>query len=472
MRPLSFATTAMIAAAAALALVSNLFLPQALAARPELQIADNVFVVPDVRAKVITGWLVVKAGYADEGRSCTGIAHYLEHLLLINRNADGTSKVDALAEGRGNGWTSQSATIYFQTTPSADSQSLDRLVAYLASLLTSVNADEQQSERERNVVLQEYQLRYARVARTRFASTLRKALMPGDILGKCDIGTPETISGFTLEQAKWFHSQWYARNNAVLIFHGPVDREALLESVRKRFLSLPTRTLPKRSRSESHRYQPDSVTVRERDRNAYQTIVYVQKLLHYAEPYDRSLSQRLNSARNFIAAFLRTELPASPAAALQRTGLVSSLGMSVEKVRAGTLKVSFWGIPAQGKTPEAVAAAARTYIDNLALLEFSESLLDRLRQRTLLQRQLRQQEPLKQAQDLQQWFAGGGSYPSWLELEDVMADTTTEHVRVVLRAMSGPGRVLVGILEPSADSNLGNTAKPGAPIISERRDLE
>ena len=112
MRMLRHLTTAM-------ATLAALAAPALAQGRTEVRIAENVYVVPDKTAESISGWLVVKAGCADEAYGdCRGLAHYLEHLLLVGRRPDhSTSSFSLFPEGAANGWTSHRSTTYFQRFP-------------------------------------------------------------------------------------------------------------------------------------------------------------------------------------------------------------------------------------------------------------------------------------------------------------------------------------------------------------------
>src|SRR3712207_3009514 len=110
--------------------------------------------------------LVVHAGCLDEEPVCRGVAHYLEHLLLVGRNPDHTETAFRFfADGYANGWTHHKATAFVhriaprQTDPRDAMADLERLFAFYANRLRSFEVSAAEALRERNVVLQEYQLR-------------------------------------------------------------------------------------------------------------------------------------------------------------------------------------------------------------------------------------------------------------------------------------------------------------------------
>jgi secreted Zn-dependent insulinase-like peptidase len=72
-----------------------------------------VILVRDERMLQTHFTLVVHAGCLDEEPDCRGVAHYLEHLLLVGRNPDHTETAFRFfADGYANGWTNQKATAF------------------------------------------------------------------------------------------------------------------------------------------------------------------------------------------------------------------------------------------------------------------------------------------------------------------------------------------------------------------------
>jgi zinc protease len=238
----------------------------------KIALSENVFVVPDARAKAVTGWLIVKAGCADEANGdCRGLAHYLEHLLFLNRGTDHNSRISIFGGGSANGWTTLKSTTYFQrfpAKPETDQANLDKLIAHFAGLLTDVKAEAAAAERERNIVLQEYNLKWGQSVYQRFGIARNLALLPGDPLGQRVGGSPETIAAFTPEAARTFHKTWYAKSNAVLVLHGPIDPEAVKPIVAKYIASLPAIKVPARTWSQLRRYDPSVQILNETDKDA------------------------------------------------------------------------------------------------------------------------------------------------------------------------------------------------------------
>lgn len=442
-------------------------LPRDVLARgPEVRIADNILIVPDANARAITGWLIVKAGCADEvNGTCLGIAHYLEHLLFINRDDEHRSKVAFFADGSGNGWTTHRTTAYFQRFPSraeTNGERLDKLMAYFAGLLADVRVEGSQAQRERNVVLQEYQQNTGRNPFARFNVDLNLALMPNEPLGQRVIGSPETIAKFTPEAARDFHNQWYTRDNAVIVLHGPIEPDAIRALAAKYIAALPSRKVPENIWKAPRPYEAAQLTLRTREKDARQTGVYLEKIITYEpKPADQGAMQ---AAQTILSSFLASRLKDSPLENLmERDGLVTQARFSIGSVREGALRLSFSAVPAEGVDPEAVVTAARGYIAELAGKGLGEATVNRLKLRIANERNLLSEQPGLYAQALVGWMSAHYSYESWLERSSHHDTVTVASVNGLLGLLAGPGREVAGIMLPEAGRASGPAGGRSVP---------
>lgn len=431
-----------------------------LATGPEVRVADNVFVIPDKTARSISGWLVVLAGCADEADgTCVGIAHYLEHLLFISRDSEHRSKVSYFADGAGNGWTTHRTTTYYQRFPSraqTDPENLDKLIGYFSGLLAEVTASGPLAERERNVVLQEYQQNTGRNPFARFSIRLNASLMPNEPLGQRVIGSPETIAAFTAQAAKAFHARWYGRNNAVIILHGPVEPEQIAALVAKHVSVLPAKTIPRHDWKTQRSYAPGRQELRITDKDARQVAVSLEQLVTFDEPAGQRADN--DAAHAVLAGYLASRLADSPLETLmERDGLVTDARLSISRVRDGTLRLSFSAVPANGIAPETLIDAARTYVMNLSRTGLSEAVVDRLKLRIRNERALLAEQPALYAQALMNWISGHGSYQDWKERSRRHDAVRAADVNRLISIIAGPGREVAGIILPGATVTAGRT---------------
>jgi zinc protease len=102
---------------------------------PERLIRDRVFLVEDRKANTIEFNMLVLAGCGDGAENdCKGIAHYLEHLVLVGRNAQhGDQAMRFFTDGGSNGFTSMKTTRYVHSFPAAAPDVAERLESSLLS---------------------------------------------------------------------------------------------------------------------------------------------------------------------------------------------------------------------------------------------------------------------------------------------------------------------------------------------------
>lgn len=432
-------------------------------AGPEIRVGENVLLVPDKQARSITGWLIVLAGCADEdGGQCLGLAHYLEHLLFINRDNDHRSKVAFFPDGSGNGWTSHRATTYFQRFPSqpaTNAANVDKLVGYFAGLLTDLKVDSVQAARERNVVMQEYQQNTGRNPFARFGTVLSRALMPDEPLGQRVIGSPQTIAAFTVEAAQAFHARWYARNNAIIVLHGPFNASDIAPTIERHLALLPIKPIPARVWQEARRYEPGRQLLRRTERDARQSGVQLDRVVTFDEAALETGDN--DAALDVVRAFLFSRLPGSPHDRLvEQDEVVTDARLSIARVRQGTLRIAFSGTPARGVAPEQVLETARRYIAELARRGLTQQMVDRLKMRIANERALLAEQPALYAQALAGWLAAHHSYADWIQRDSRRHAVTHARVNRMLDhiGLDVDVREVAGIMLPGAPATAGSVA--------------
>ena len=398
----------------------------------------------------MTFWLIINAGCADEAHGqCLGISHYLEHLLFLGRSPDHPEKSIAFfRDGTSNGSTNYTATSYWQRFPArAEGQAgdLEKLFRFYTERLQSFDVSDADAERERGIVLQEYNFRIASSPSARFYAKLNRIMLPDDPQGQSVGGSPEIIGAYSVAAAREFHRTWYARNNAVIVVHGPVD-EALVRGLAEKYVApLPFKPLPDRAwRATLRSYAPASLDLKVSDRDARGEDLVTEKLVRVEE----TDHNRTSAARLILAGFLSGRFDGAPHDALVEKGALTS-GIdyvSVWSVGPGSLRASFSAKPAQGVTPEKLADAFWAYIAELARTGLPPGVTERLKKRYAEEREIAAREPARVLGDLTQWLTGGRSYLDWQLRAEALAAVTDADVNQLLAALAGPGRRVNGVL--------------------------
>ena len=183
----------------------------------------KVVVIPDHRTPVVTQMIWYKVGSADETPGKSGLAHFLEHLMF-----KGTAKhpVGEFSQtvlrigGNENAFTSTDYTGYFQRVPR---EQLGKMMEFEADRMTGLILKDENVLPERDVVLEEYNMRVANNPEARLTEQIMAALYLNHPYGRPVIGWHHEIEKLNREDALAFYRRFYAPNNATLVIAGDVD---------------------------------------------------------------------------------------------------------------------------------------------------------------------------------------------------------------------------------------------------------
>ena len=205
-----------------------------------LQNGLQAVVIPDHRTAVVTQMIWYKVGSADETPGKSGLAHFLEHLMF-----KGTSKhpVGEFSQtvlrvgGNENAFTSTDYTGYFQRVPR---EQLARMMEFEADRMTGLILKDENVLPERDVVLEEFNMRVANNPDARLTEQIMAALYLNHPYGRPVIGWRQEIEKLDREDALAFYKRFYAPNNAILVIAGDVDANDVRPMVEKNFADIPT----------------------------------------------------------------------------------------------------------------------------------------------------------------------------------------------------------------------------------------
>jgi zinc protease len=183
----------------------------------------QVVVIPDHRTPVVTQMIWYKVGSADETPGKSGLAHFLEHLMF-----KGTSKHPAgefsqtvlRIGGNENAFTSTDYTGYFQRVPR---EQLGKMMEFEADRMTGLILKDENVLPERDVVLEEFNMRVANNPEARLTEQIMAALYLNHPYGRPVIGWHQEIEKLDREDALAFYKRFYAPNNAIVIIAGDVE---------------------------------------------------------------------------------------------------------------------------------------------------------------------------------------------------------------------------------------------------------
>ncbi len=195
----------------------------------------QVVVIQDHRTPVVTQMIWYKVGSADETPGKSGLAHFLEHLMFKGtaKHPEGEfSKTVLRIGGNENAFTSFDYTGFFQRVPR---DQLPKMMEFEADRMTGLVLKDENVLPERDVVLEEYNMRVANNPDARLNDQIMAALYLNHPYGRPVIGWHHEIEKLTREDALAFYRRFYAPNNAILVIAGDVEPGEIRPMVEQTF---------------------------------------------------------------------------------------------------------------------------------------------------------------------------------------------------------------------------------------------
>lgn len=183
-------------------------------------------------SSVVSSQILVKTGSIYEGeRMQGGLSHYLEHVV----SGGTTSELNEVQinerlqviGGAGNAYTDYDNTIYYiKTTRAHYKEALRLLLGYV----TDCQFNEIEYQREKGVILQEYQMGENDPSRQLWYAFMKTAYREHPVRYPI-IGEKEVFLNMGKEDLVAHYNRWYTPENMVISVAGDVNREEVLKTV-------------------------------------------------------------------------------------------------------------------------------------------------------------------------------------------------------------------------------------------------
>ncbi|MDB5547265.1 MAG: peptidase protein [Tardiphaga sp.] len=195
----------------------------------------RVVVIADRRTPVVTQMVWYNVGSADETPGKSGLAHFLEHLMFkgtSNHPVGEFSQTVQKIGGSENAFTSTDYTGYFQRVPK---DQLGKMMELEADRMTNLVLKDENVLPERDVVLEEYNMRVGNNPDARLSEQIMAALYLNHPYGRPIIGWKQEIEKLDREDALAFYKRFYAPNNATLVVAGDVDADEIKPMIERTY---------------------------------------------------------------------------------------------------------------------------------------------------------------------------------------------------------------------------------------------
>lgn len=198
----------------------------------------RVVLVPDSSRPAVTVNAVYLVGSRNEGYGESGMAHILEHLLLLGSSRHPNMKTEATRFGaRGNAGTTVDHTYYFSTVPAADS-SVEWLLDLQADRMVNTLVSEKSLATEYSVVRNELELGESSSSSASL-SRLLTAAFQWHAYRRPVIGTVSDIENVPIDRLQAFYKRYYQPDNALLIVTGRFAVGEMLARIERKFAAIP-----------------------------------------------------------------------------------------------------------------------------------------------------------------------------------------------------------------------------------------
>jgi predicted Zn-dependent peptidase len=185
----------------------------------------------DAPAKVATIRIVVAAGTAHETRVEAGLAHYLEHVIATQQNADGSRLFvvgDNSAARFGLAYTGLTETAYDLHFREQALAGLPQAVGSLLRMIVYPNFDQATTDRERQAIIQE---QFSGGADRREYDDALLRFMSGGSINELATVLSVTRSA-TPDMLRAFHARTYHSDRIAIIVVGDVDVQSTYRAIR------------------------------------------------------------------------------------------------------------------------------------------------------------------------------------------------------------------------------------------------
>jgi zinc protease len=189
--------------------------------------------------------LVVKAGSVLEDDDQQGLAHFVEHMAFNGTEHFPKNQIVRFIESVGmrfgadlNAYTSFDETVYMLQVPTDKPDVIREALLILEDWAHNVSFENEEIDKERGVVMEEWRLR--RGAGARMTDKLFPITLKGSRYSdRIPIGKTEILQNFKPETLKNFYRDWYRPDLMAVIAVGDFDKTVLENIIKTRFSAIP-----------------------------------------------------------------------------------------------------------------------------------------------------------------------------------------------------------------------------------------
>ena len=420
----------------------------------------TLIVQPDRRAPTAVHMVWVRVGSMDEVDGTSGVAHALEHMMFKGskrlKPGEFSRQVAALG-GQENAFTSRDFTGYYQQIPSTK---LADVMQLESDRFANNQWPDDEFKREIEVIKEERRLRTEDQPRALLGEQQNAAVFMASPYQRPIVGWMSDLEAMTPNDVRDFHRRWYVPANAVIVVAGDVDVDKVRALAEATYGRIPSNAVPARKPRE----EPEQRGIRRIEFKAPAEQAYVSlafrapkfdpSSLSAPAPASGSASGNTESDDALALVVLSALLDGYPGARLDRAltqgpdRVADSAGSYGGLASRGPQLFELDGVPAAGKTAEAVEAALRAEVARVAREGVGAAELARVKTQWVASQTYKLDSVMAQAREL------GGNWVQGLPLDASariiakLQAVTAEQVQAVAGKYFGDDQLTVATLRP------------------------
>ena len=195
--------------------------------------------------------LVVNVGSVLEEDDQQGLAHFVEHMAFNGTKNFAKQEIVDYLESIGmrfgadiNAYTSFDETVYMLKLPTDSAEMVEQGFQILEDWASGVSFEDEEIDKERGVVIEEWRLRRGAEARM-FDKQLPILFKDSRYAVRLPIGTKEVLDNFSYDAVKRFYNDWYRPELMAVIAVGDFDVDWIEGLIKEHFDRIPASESPR-----------------------------------------------------------------------------------------------------------------------------------------------------------------------------------------------------------------------------------
>ncbi|MGJ7490159.1 M16 family metallopeptidase [Variovorax sp. ZT4R33] len=405
----------------------------------------TLIVQPDRRSPTAVHMLWVRVGSMDEVDGTSGVAHALEHMMFKGtqriKPGEFSRQVAALG-GQENAFTTRDYTGYYQQIPNGK---LEDVIKLEADRFADNQWADVEFQREIEVVKEERRMRTEDQPRALLGEQQSATVFVASPYRRPVVGWMSDLDAMTADDVRNFHRQWYVPANAAIVVAGDVDVERVRALAEKYYGRIPARAVPARK----PRTEPVQRGIRRIEFKAPAEQSYVS--LAFRAPRLESLD---GESDVWALVVLSALLDGYPGARLDRAltqgpdRVADEAGSYAGLTGRGPQLFELDGVPAAGKTPEAVEAALRAEVARVARDGVGAAELARVKTQWVASQTYKLDSVMAQGRELGANWVQGLPLDASARIVAQLQKVTAAQVQAVAAKYFGDDQLTVATLRP------------------------